>query len=129
VNVPLPSGATGDVALAALDEVIAPRVQDFAPTWVLVSAGFDAHRADPLAELEWSAGDFAVLARRVAAFAPRPGRLVAFLEGGYELDALRRCVTATVSAMAGVDVDTEPPTNGGPGREAVRRAAEVRPRG
>jgi acetoin utilization deacetylase AcuC-like enzyme len=125
VNVPLPAGATGDVALAALDEVVAPHVERFAPSWVLVSAGFDAHRADPLAELELSAGDFGLLARRVAAFAPRRGRLVAFLEGGYDLDALRRCVTATVSAIAGVDVDTERPTSGGPGRDAVRRAGET----
>src|SRR5262245_34658965 len=128
VNVPLPAGATGDVALLALDEVVAPCVERFAPTWVLVSAGFDAHRADPLAELEWSAGDFALLTRKVASFAPEPGRLVAFLEGGYDLDALSRCVAATVAAMAGVVVDTERPTSGGPGREAVHRAAELHAR-
>jgi acetoin utilization deacetylase AcuC-like enzyme len=123
VNVPLPAGATGDVALAALDDVVAPAAAGFAPTWVLVSAGFDAHRADPLAELEWSAGDFALLARRVAALAPAPGRLVAFLEGGYDLDALARCVTATVATLAGVPVATEAPTSGGPGREVVSRLA------
>src|SRR6266704_2982230 len=46
INFPLPPGATGDVALAALDDVVAPAVEQFDPTWVLVSAGFDAHRAD-----------------------------------------------------------------------------------
>ena len=66
VNFPLPPGATGDVALAALDDVVAPVVESFAPTWVLISAGFDAHRADPLADLAWSAGDYAALATRVA---------------------------------------------------------------
>jgi acetoin utilization deacetylase AcuC-like enzyme len=55
VNVPLPPGATGDIALAAIDEVVAPAVDRFQPTWVLVSAGFDAHRDDPLADLCWSA--------------------------------------------------------------------------
>ena len=65
INFPLPAGATGDVALAALDDVVAPAVERFAPTWVLVSAGFDAHRDDPLADLAWSAGDYALLARRV----------------------------------------------------------------
>jgi len=50
VNVPLPAGATGDVVRRALDEVAAPVISEFAPTWVLISAGFDAHRDDPLAE-------------------------------------------------------------------------------
>jgi acetoin utilization deacetylase AcuC-like enzyme len=102
-------------------------VDRFAPTWVLVSAGYDAHRVDPLAELEWSAGDYALLTRTVASFAPGPGRMVAFLEGGYDLDALRRCVAATVAAMAEQDLDTERPTSGGPGRDAVVRAGEARP--
>ena len=47
---------------AALDEVVAPPVERFAPTWVLISAGYDAHRADPLADLAWTAGDYADLA-------------------------------------------------------------------
>ena len=51
VNLPLPPGATGDVVRRALEEVAAPVVERFGPTWVLVSAGFDAHRADPLANL------------------------------------------------------------------------------
>ena len=124
VNFALPPGATGDVALAALDDVAAPVVEAFAPTWVLVSAGFDAHRADPLADLAWSAGDYAALAARVIAFAPRPGRTVAFLEGGYDLDALRASVGATAGVLAGTDSAVpaaEAPTFGGPGRDAVTR--------
>jgi acetoin utilization deacetylase AcuC-like enzyme len=97
VNVPLPPGATGDAARAAFDEVIVPAVEEFAPTWVLISAGFDAHRDDPLADLKWTAGDYADLTRRVAAFAPGPGRLVAYLEGGYDLDALARSAGATIA--------------------------------
>jgi acetoin utilization deacetylase AcuC-like enzyme len=126
INVPLPPGATGDVALAALDEVVGPVVARFAPTWVLVSAGFDAHRDDPLADLAWSAGDYAELTRRVASFAPEPGRLVAFLEGGYDLGALRRSVAATVATMADKIVVSEPSTSGGPGRDAVERLAQLR---
>jgi acetoin utilization deacetylase AcuC-like enzyme len=125
INVPLPPGATGDVALAALDEVVDAAVESFAPTWVLVSAGFDAHRDDPLADLAWSDGDYAALTRRVASYAPEPGRLVAFLEGGYDLPALRRSVTATVSTMAGTTVNEEPPTTGGPGREAIALTARI----
>ena len=65
INVPLPPGATGDAALAAIDDIVAPRVDEFDPTWVLISAGFDAHRDDPLADLALSAGDFADLTGRV----------------------------------------------------------------
>ena len=73
----------------ALEEVVAPVADRFAPTWVLVSAGFDAHRDDPLANLALSSGDFARLASIVQGFAPSAGRLAFFLEGGYDLDALR----------------------------------------
>jgi acetoin utilization deacetylase AcuC-like enzyme len=125
VNIPLPSGATGDVALAAIDEVAAPVVDVFAPDWVLISAGFDAHRDDPLADLAWSAGDYADLTRRLAAMAPGPGRLVAFLEGGYDLNALAHSAAATVAALAGATYRPEPATNGGPGRDAVVAAARV----
>ena len=61
-----------------------PTIEEFRPDWVLVSCGFDAHRADPLGELALSSGDFAELARVVSEFAPRPGRLALFLEGGYD---------------------------------------------
>jgi acetoin utilization deacetylase AcuC-like enzyme len=132
LNVPLPAGTTGDVYLDALDTVVAPAVERFAPTWVLVSAGFDAHRADPLTGLGLSSGDFADLTARVAAFAPVPGRLVVFLEGGYDLTALRDSVAATVSTLEGAPVRPEAPTAGGPGAEevgAVRRRWQERPAG
>jgi acetoin utilization deacetylase AcuC-like enzyme len=126
INVPLPAGATGDVALRAYDEVIAPAVDAFGPTWVLVSAGFDAHRADPLAGLAWSAGDFEALAARARFLAP--GRVVALLEGGYDLGALERSVQATAAALVGESSAAEAPTSGGPGRAAVTAAGEARAR-
>jgi acetoin utilization deacetylase AcuC-like enzyme len=119
LNVPLPPGATGDVVRAAFDRMVAPAVEWFGPTWVLVSAGFDAHRADPLAELALSSGDFAQLAGVVAEYAPRPGRLVLFLEGGYDLGALRSSTAATLGALVGARGDTELPTAGGPGAGAL----------
>jgi acetoin utilization deacetylase AcuC-like enzyme len=125
INFPLPPGATGDVAREAIDEVVSPAVERFSPDWVLVSAGFDAHRADPLADLMWSAGDYTALTQRVTELAPRPGRLVAFLEGGYDLDALRNCVRATVSTMAGDPQPVEPPTSGGPGRDVIPAVQSV----
>ncbi|CAN5432546.1 histone deacetylase [soil metagenome] len=128
VNVPLPSGATGDVALAAIDEVIGPVAASFGPTWVLVSAGFDAHRDDPLAGLAWSSGDYATLTTRVLALAPGRSRTIVFLEGGYDLRALERSVTATVGALAGLDLRPEPATSGGPGRLQVVAAAAARGR-
>ena len=61
-----------------------PVAEEFAPNWLLISAGFDAHRADPLTDLGLSSGDFADLTAKVVGVVP-PGRLVAFLEGGYDL--------------------------------------------
>jgi acetoin utilization deacetylase AcuC-like enzyme len=119
LNVPLPPGATGDVLRRAFDELVTPVVEAFAPTWVLVSAGFDAHRGDPLADLALSAGDFAQLAATVAGYAPEPGRLILFLEGGYDLDALRASVAATLGHLVGADPHEEGPTTGGPGTEQV----------
>jgi acetoin utilization deacetylase AcuC-like enzyme len=132
VNVPLPPCATGDVVRRALAEVAAPVIDAFAPTWVLISAGFDAHRADPLAELLLSAGDFALLAGDVAAFAPADGRVIAFLEGGYDLEALRASVAASLGAFGGVDsakdTEVEGVTGGDRGLEAVAAAAALRRR-
>ena len=121
VNVPLPPGATGDVVRTVFDRIVTPAVEAFSPTWVLVSAGFDAHRADPLAELALSAGDFAELAATVAGYAPEPGRLVLFLEGGYDEGALRASVTSALGRLVGAPgpASDEAPTSGGPGSEHV----------
>jgi acetoin utilization deacetylase AcuC-like enzyme len=118
INLPLPPGATGDVYLAAFDEVIAPAVERFDPTWALVSAGFDAHRADPLTGLDLAAGDYADLTARLLGVVPA-GRLVAFLEGGYDLQALALSAGAFVAALAGATFRPEPSTSGGPGRSVV----------
>jgi acetoin utilization deacetylase AcuC-like enzyme len=124
VNVPLPAGATGDVALAALDDVVAPVVAAFDPTWLLVSAGFDGHRFDPLTGLALSSGDFADLTRRVLEYVPS-GRRILFLEGGYDLDALADSAGACLSALVGEDHRPEPATNGGPGHDVVAAAAAL----
>ena len=126
VNLPLPPGATGDVIRHAFDQVVSPVVDRFAPTWVLVSAGFDAHRADPVGDLGLSSGDFAELATMVSGYAPAPDRVVLFLEGGYDLGALRSSVSATVGALVGNPTPSEPPTSGGPGWDHVRDVAERR---
>ncbi len=128
MNFPLPAGATGDVLLKAADEAMAPVVERFDPTWVLVSAGFDAHRADPLARLQLTAGDFADLVGRIRGFAPGPGRTVFVLEGGYDLDALRLSVGATLSAVLDGRYRPETASTGGPGGDvgdAVRHVHDA----
>lgn len=123
VNLPLPPGATGDVYAQAWDRVAAPRIDAFEPTWVLLSAGFDAHRADPITEMGLSAGDFASLTDRVLAVAPK-GRRVVFLEGGYDLEALAESSAAVISTIVDQSFATERETNGGPGVGAIERAVE-----
>ena len=77
------------------------RLDAFAPELVIVSAGFDAHREDPLAQLEWDEGDFAWITEQLCDLADRhaEGRLVSCLEGGYDLDALATSVAAHVDVL------------------------------
>ena len=128
INLPLPSRATGDVVRAALRGVIADAVTAFAPTWVLVSAGYDGHRDDPIGGLAYSAGDFASFARIVSGYAPRTGRTLFVLEGGYDLRAVRNSVAATLIAVGGGDDMCEPETVNGPGRSAVEAVEAIRSR-
>ncbi len=129
LNIPLPAGATGDVYLKAFDEIVAPVAERFAPTWMIVSAGFDAHRDDPLTDMGLAAGDYGPLTRRVLALVPAGRRLV-MLEGGYDLDALASCSAEVMRELAGVTApagqragqsagDVEGPTTAGPGSNAV----------
>jgi acetoin utilization deacetylase AcuC-like enzyme len=126
INIPLPAGTTGDAYRMALDEVVTPAAEAFAPTWVVASAGFDAHRDDPLAEIELSAGDFADITDRVMRLVA-PGRRLAFLEGGYDLEALARSAGACVSALGGGDFRPEPATSGHLGRAAVEAVRMTHP--
>lgn len=132
VNIPLPPGATGDVYLHAFDEVVAPIAERFQPTWVIVSAGFDAHRADPITDLALSAGDYPALTLRALTLVP-PGRRLVMLEGGYDLDALTNCTAAVLRTLAGVsvgrgdlrgDLFDESATSGGPGGATVAAVRE-----
>jgi len=101
VNVPLPAGASGANFRRAYETAILPALDAFAPELVLVSAGFDAHRADPLAGLELEEADFAWVTSRLLEAAQRHarGRLVSILEGGYDLRALAGSAAAHVQAL------------------------------
>ena len=103
VNAPLSAGDGGDVFREAFEVSILPRVQDFAPDVILLSAGFDAHHKDPLGNLKLREEDFAWVTRKLMAIADRRcgRRLVSVLEGGYSLDGLGRSVAAHVAALMG----------------------------
>jgi acetoin utilization deacetylase AcuC-like enzyme len=124
VNLPLPAGATGDVYRAAVDQVVAPLAARWQPTWLLLSAGFDAHRDDPITDLGLTAGDFADVTAELAGLVP-PGRRLVFLEGGYDLWAIVHSTSATMAALAGERVRPEPATSGGPGMDTVQAVARL----
>lgn len=102
LNVPLPAGTTGEQWLIEFDALVAPAVRAYAPELILVSAGFDAHEADPMADLRLRTEDYAAIARRIAALAGElcEGRSVWCLEGGYDLEALPASVAAVLGALA-----------------------------
>ena len=101
VNAPLAPGTGSGEFRAQWHEALLPRIAAFRPQLILVSAGFDAHRLDPLANLDLDAEDYAWLTRRLAelADAHAGGRLVSSLEGGYSLTALRASTAAHVGAL------------------------------
>jgi acetoin utilization deacetylase AcuC-like enzyme len=101
VNVPAPHGCDGPRWRALVAREILPRLDAFAPELILVSAGFDGHRADPLAGLRLEAEDFGQVTADLVAIAEAHagGRLVSTLEGGYDLPALAASAAAHVRAM------------------------------
>lgn len=119
MNIPVPPETTGDVYLAAFDELVAPLADRFRPSWVIVSAGFDAHRHDPTTDLGLSAGDYAPLTARVLSLVP-PGRRIVMLEGGYDLSALQLSTATVLRELAGeTGSPLEATTSGGPGMETI----------
>ena len=106
VNLPMPTGTGGDVYRAAFDRVILPVLAAFEPDWLLVSAGYDAHDADPLAGISLYESDYAAMASMLRSVVAA-GRTIIFLEGGYNLNAMTRSVAATLRGFAGRPVEDE----------------------
>lgn len=104
VNAPLVAGSGAAAFRAAWEIRLLPALGVFEPQLVLISAGFDAHRLDPLADLNLDAEDYAWLTARLVALAERHagGRVVSSLEGGYSLQALRESTAAHVAALMGI---------------------------
>jgi acetoin utilization deacetylase AcuC-like enzyme len=103
VNAPLRAGDGGVQFREAYEYLILPRVEDFAPDLVIISAGFDAHFRDPLGNLRLREEDFAWVTRKLMAIAKKScnSRVVSLLEGGYDLDGLAKSVAAHVAALMG----------------------------
>ncbi|HEV2361477.1 MAG TPA: histone deacetylase [Acidimicrobiales bacterium] len=118
INIPLPEGSSGDAYRLAFGECIEPALESYRPDWLFVSAGFDAHRRDPLTDLGLTDGDYADLTARVRGAAPA-GRLVAFLEGGYDPLALELSVAACMAGLAGELLQEERPSVEADGPESL----------
>lgn len=101
INVPLPSGAGGEAFRAAVTDRWMPALDRFAPQIILISAGFDAHREDPLAGLKFTEADYGWVTRQLMDVARKHGhgRIVSSLEGGYSLSALGRSAAEHVRAL------------------------------
>ena len=124
VNLPFPAGTAGDTYRSAFDEVVVPLVEGFEPDWLIISAGYDAHRDDPLAGLRLTAGDYADLALRLQSLVPAR-RLLVVLEGGYDLQALTYSVGSTLSALLGERYRPEEISAGEIGMPTVTAAKQV----
>ncbi|MGD7653527.1 MAG: histone deacetylase family protein [Verrucomicrobiales bacterium] len=101
LNIELPGGSDGALALEQWSELLAPKVEEFEPEFLMVSAGFDARRGDPVGGLKWEDETFAEMTRRCVAMAERwcGGRMVSVLEGGYDPAGLASAALAHVEAL------------------------------
>ncbi|MFW2380539.1 MAG: histone deacetylase [Acidimicrobiales bacterium] len=124
VNIPLPASTAGVVYRSAIDDVVVPRIEKFAPTWMLISAGFDGHRADPITDLGLSSADYADVSRTLMNLVPA-GRRVLFLEGGYDTDALAACAGSVAAAAVNHDYRPERATSGDRGIAEVAAAKRL----
>ncbi|NOD33253.1 MULTISPECIES: histone deacetylase family protein [unclassified Ruegeria] len=101
LNIPLAPGSGGADMRAAYESQAFPRLRAFNPDLIIISAGFDAHQDDPLANLNWSTGDFAWITAELCKIADEvcDGRIVSTLEGGYDLNALAAATRAHVEEL------------------------------
>jgi acetoin utilization deacetylase AcuC-like enzyme len=101
VNMPLAPGSDGKLFRAAWETGILPELRAFKPELLIISAGFDAHAADPLAQLRLQVADFTWVTQALLAVADEvcPGRVISLLEGGYNLEALAASAAAHVKAL------------------------------
>jgi acetoin utilization deacetylase AcuC-like enzyme len=101
VNAPLLAGSNGEIFREAMEMALLPRIDAFSPDLIVISAGFDAHRRDPLGGLDLGEADFAWVTTRLMEIAAKhaKGRIVSVLEGGYDLQGLGLSAAAHVAAL------------------------------
>ena len=110
INLPVPGGTGEATFLSLVEHVVAPAARGYRPDLILISAGYDAHRDDPLGGLRLETSSFGALAGRVRALGEELGAPVgAVLEGGYDLNALSGSVAETMAALANGAEGSEPP--------------------
>jgi len=104
VNIPLPSGTGGDEFCQVVTDLWLPRLREFKPEMIFISAGFDAHYEDDLGGLKFLEKDFAWVTEQIKQIADETaqGRIVSILEGGYVLSALARSVSAHIKVLASI---------------------------
>jgi len=128
INIPLPAGCGDAEYLKVFEQIIVPAARRFKPRLILVSAGYDTHRDDPLAMMEVSVTGFGQMAEIIKGLADElcGGRLALTLEGGYNLDALAASVKATLDVLLGnnaIDPLRQPPHS--PGKTDIDRLIEA----
>ena len=112
INLPVPAGSGEEMWLSLLDNLVIPVARDYRPDLILVSAGYDAHRDDPIGGCSLETSSYGELARRVRALAEELGVPAgAVLEGGYDLAALAGSVAATMEALRDGEAPTAAPAN------------------
>ncbi len=120
LNIPWPTATGGAAYRWAFDDLLIPILGQYRPDWLLVSAGYDGHESDPLAGIRLIADDYRFMAGRLSNVVPS-GRTVVFLEGGYDLAALRESTTATLRGFAhGAGDPRSPMPAEGPSAEIAR---------
>ncbi len=125
INLPVPPGTGPEPWMALVDRVVLPVARAFGPELILVSAGFDAHRADPLASCMLETGTFAAMAARVRGLGEEIGAPVGVvMEGGYHAGVLAECVCAVLPVLAGEGDEASASGGGGAPDPLVARAEE-----
>jgi acetoin utilization deacetylase AcuC-like enzyme len=104
VNVPFPFRVDDRLYQEGFDKIAVPIIQQYKPQFILVSAGFDGHYSDPVAQLSLSAQSYSKVLSKILSLAARlcEGKVVVTLEGGYSLSFLGKMVTSTIANMAGI---------------------------
>ncbi len=125
VNVPLPPGATDAVYAQAFERIVLPIVEQFAPSFTLVSCGFDAHARDPLADMRLSGAGYAAMTRSLLDTLPERCPLGLVLEGGYDLEALAESSAAVASVLLAEATERREPPARTPGDSAVSALHEA----